>query len=176
MSGLPIRYSPSGPIISNDDGGDAVPGPGFTLRIVDKQLTAGSLTFSGSTQAIPATGPSDFILAITNPKPGLRYGCELLVCAQNVGGAGANWGIGCQYRVDGGAFSPEPELVRFAQTQATSVSGQMKFQSLFRLGKDLQAPVLDASTLLEVQFTAIVTAGAAALTSGTLAARLYETL
>jgi hypothetical protein len=176
MPALPIRYSPSGPIIGNDDGGEATPGPGFTLRIADRQNTAGALVFSGVAQAIPATGPSDFITSLTNPKPGLRYGAELLVCVQNTGGAVATVAIGAQYRIDAGAWVDEPRVMRYSQVLAADATMPLKFQTLFTLGQDLAAPVLDGSLLIDVQFTALVTVGAASLANCTLAARLYETL
>lgn len=175
---LPIRYSPSGPIIENGDGGQAVPGEGFTLRIVDALATAGSLTFSGTMQAIPKSGPETFALGLANPKAGLRYHAECLVPVANTDSASAVVELGSQWRVDGGAWGQLAPAQRFELKNVTA-SGQsnlMLFRSLLTLGSALPSPVLVSSVLLEVQFTARVAPGAAVLGVGDLVGRLVETL
>jgi hypothetical protein len=173
---LPIRYSPSGPIISNNDGGEAVPGPGFTLRIVDRAVTAGALVFSGSSQVIPETGPVDFILEMLNPRPGLRYYAQLLIMLQN-GAAAATWSMSSQWSVDNGAFGANHSPRTFNQAATAATSIQCTYLSVLTLGSALPSvPVAENSTSLRAQFVGSVSVGGISITPCTLVGRIVETL
>ncbi len=78
---LPIRYAPSGAVISNNDGGGLKPGSGMRLRLVE------AMTIMGGSLAVPAVaavvGPDGFavdtatVLTLDLPKDGLKYRAKL---------------------------------------------------------------------------------------------------
>jgi hypothetical protein len=173
---LPIRYSASGPIITNDDGGEATPGEGFQLRLADNQASAGALVLDGTNQPVPGSGGSEFAVALANPKPGRRYAANLTIVLANNSAASAAFVVGAQWRVDGGAWVQSPDFFSYSQNSATIASMCCVFDTRLRLGSALVAPVLDASALLEVQFTARVSAGTGIQAGQTVYARLIETL
>jgi hypothetical protein len=90
-----IRLSPSGPFITNDDGGAFDPGPGARLRLVELQRTVvasggGSLGVPTSTPAVVNSsgfgGPegADMILTLLAPKADLAYRAEIRLDLFNV--------------------------------------------------------------------------------------------
>ena len=179
MLGLPIRYSPSGPVIGNNDGGEATPGVGFQLRVVDRAITAGALVFAAGAAVIPETGPADFILEMPNPRPGLRYSAQLLVIVQNNSAAAATFTLNSQWSTDLGGFSPQVAASQnrtFNQLSATIASMHCTYLSTLALGSDMPTPVTSTSTSLRVQFTGQVSVGTAQLSPCTLVGRLIETL
>lgn len=174
---LPIRYSPSGPIIDNGEGGEAVPGMGFQLRCVDLLDTAGALTFSASDQVIPGDSGS-FIIEITDPKPGLRYAAQLFFDAESIGAAGYDLDVCAFWSVDGGVFAKNALLQenRFRQSAAIVASSPAAYNSPLTLGSALPAPVLTGSTSLRVEFGAKVSSGAGSISlASTVFGRLVET-
>lgn len=78
---LPIRYSPSGAVIANADGGPLTPGSGMRLRLTE------AMTVMGGSLAVPAAaavvGPDGFavatatVLTLDLPKEGLKYRAKL---------------------------------------------------------------------------------------------------
>jgi len=71
---LPIRLSPSGPILANENGAPFVPGPGARLRLVEAYGTCGS----NPIPTVPAVigdpiGQPGFELHIDAPKQLLQY-------------------------------------------------------------------------------------------------------
>lgn len=85
---LPIRYSPSGAVISNSDGGELVPGSGMRLRLVEAMSTmGGSLAVPVSPAVISAAGFGDataLVLTLAGPKAGLKYRAKLSLDLVNV--------------------------------------------------------------------------------------------
>jgi hypothetical protein len=174
---LPIRYSPSGPIIENANGGQCTPGPGFLLRQVDAQATAGALTLSSSFQQIPASGPTDFELELTNVTPGLRYGAEIRTVFASASNAVARVSLELQWSVDGGAFVSAGNPQSWDIDCVTIQSISTPYQSLLVLGSALSAPIpADGAASLKVRFAALVSTGTAVLTGNSLYGRLFETL
>lgn len=179
---LPIRYSPSGPEIGNPEGGVAVPGAGFPLRTVDLLDTAGELVFSGSDQVIPGSAGS-FILEMANPKPGLRYGAQLVACTEVVGAGLLALDICAAWSVDGGVFFKNAlaQENRFHQSAGAPASDTIYYNSPMMLGLALPAPVpsvvVGAATSLRVEFLAKHSGGAGQMSlPSTLFGRLVEYL
>lgn len=171
---LPIRYSPSGPIISSPAGAPAVPGVGFQLRLVDAMTSVGNLAFSSAADdPIPAaSGP--FILEIANPKPTLRYSVEAFVVVSGTTGT-VEWGFGSIWRIDGGAWSSVTGGRCNVPGGSSAQPRQVNIAQPAVLGSALPAPVLADSTLLEVQLTATVLSGNPSITAGgSIYARLIE--
>lgn len=172
---LPIRYAASGPIIGNPEGGEAVPGEGFQLRLADNRASAGALVLDGTNQPMP--GPSgEFVVGLADPKPGRRYAAHVVAVLETASAAAAKFTIGAQWRVDGGAWNQSSDFYTYQQGSASVTSMCCVFDTSLRLGSALVAPVLAASALLEVQFTARVSDGTGILAGDTLYARLIETL
>lgn len=78
---LPIRYSPSGAVIANTDGGPLTPGSGMRLRLTEAMSTmGGSLAVPVAAAVI---GPDGFavatatVLTLDLPKEGLKYRAKL---------------------------------------------------------------------------------------------------
>lgn len=69
-----IRLSPSGAPITNDEGGQSQPGPGFQLRLAEtlSQLNVVGLP-TGSQNVFQDPTPADIVVALANPDPNLRY-------------------------------------------------------------------------------------------------------
>lgn len=147
---LPIRYSPSGPIIRNAAGGDAVPGEGFRLRLSEVLDSQGALTLSGTPQDMPSNG-ADFIATLANPKPGLRYRASAQVNLTTTGAGGKQvlarfaWNAGNGW-VNGPAF----QVVVGATDNSFSL---VLAESVLTLGSALPDPVTEASTQLQVRLT-----------------------
>jgi hypothetical protein len=170
-----IRLSPSGPPLTNDDGGMANPGPGFQLRAEDALDSSGVLALTGTFQQIPTT-TGLIEVSLANPDPALRYSAELICVVQNTGAAVATWQIASSWRVDAGAFVDSTHVFGYQQVSATNESMCCKYTSPLTAGGLLSAPVLGASTLLTARFVARTTIGAAAMAGNTLFARIIETL
>lgn len=85
---LPIRYSPSGAVISNSDGGDLTPGAGMRLRLTEAMSTmGGSLAVPAVADVISAAGfgnPAAVVLTLPLPKEGLKYRAKLSLDLVNV--------------------------------------------------------------------------------------------
>lgn len=173
---LPLRYSPSGPAISNPDGGEAVPGEGFQLRLADNRASAGALVLDGTNQPMPGPGTDEFVVALANPKPGLRYAAHVVAVLASASAAVSKFTLGAQWRVDGGAWAQSSHFYTYQNDAATASSLVCVFDTSLLLGSALVSPVLAASALLEVQFTARVDTGTGILAGDTLYARMIETL
>lgn len=78
---LPIRYSPSGAVINNNNGGELTPGSGMRLRLTEAQSTmGGSLAVPAVADVISAAGfgdPAAIVLTLAAPKEGLQYRAKL---------------------------------------------------------------------------------------------------
>lgn len=85
---LPIRYSPSGAVISNPDGGPLTPGSGMRLRLTEAMSTmGGSLAVPAVADVISAAGfgdPAAVVLTLDLPKEGLKYRAKLSLDVVNV--------------------------------------------------------------------------------------------
>jgi len=81
MTSLPIRYSPSGAVINNNDGGGLVPGSGMRLRLTEAMsVMGGSLAVPVAAAVISAAGfgdPAAVVLTLDLPKEGLKYRAKL---------------------------------------------------------------------------------------------------
>lgn len=77
MTALPIRYSPSGAIITNAQGGPLAPGPGARLRLTETNSTmGGSLAVPGTAGTINGdgfAGSSALVLTLDTPQENLQY-------------------------------------------------------------------------------------------------------
>lgn len=84
---LPVRYSPSGSVISNTNGGPYTPGSGARLRLVEANSTmGGSLAVPVSPTIISPAGfldTSAIVLTLDGPKAGLKYRANLSLDVQN---------------------------------------------------------------------------------------------
>lgn len=78
---LPIRYAPSGAVISNTDGGGLKPGSGMRLRLVEAMtVMGGSLAVPVAAEVIGADGfgvATATVLTVDLPKQGLKYRAKL---------------------------------------------------------------------------------------------------
>lgn len=87
---LPIRYSPSGAVISNTNGGDLVPGSGMRLRLVEANSAMGGSLAVPSAAGGAVIGPAGFadpsaiVLTIDLPKEGLKYRAKCALDLVNV--------------------------------------------------------------------------------------------
>jgi hypothetical protein len=69
MEARKIRISPSGPFLTNDEGGFAIPGPGFQLRLAETKATCG-----GNIDDTPAElGSGNLRATLENCSPDLQY-------------------------------------------------------------------------------------------------------
>lgn len=162
----PIRYSPSGPVIGNAEGGQAVPGNGFDLRLSDDLGTQGVLTLSSSDQVIPTSDGDLFLRAeLTNPSPNLRYRAKAWVTFANANAAAQTVSMRFAWSVDGNpVFTGSADFnVGMA---ATVAQAQMCCLSQLTLGSALPQAVLDTSTSLRVQLEAANSSGDVTLISG----------
>lgn len=84
---LPVRYSPSGAVISNSGGGPFAPGAGARLRLVEANSTmGGSLAVPVTPTIISPAGfldTSAIVLTLGLPDPGLKYRANLSLDVQN---------------------------------------------------------------------------------------------
>ena len=84
---LPVRYSPSGAVISNSGGGPFTPGSGARLRLVEANSTmGGSLAVPVSPTIISPAGfldTSAIVLTLDGPKAALKYRANLSLDVQN---------------------------------------------------------------------------------------------
>lgn len=176
-SNLPIRYAAAGPVIGNTDGGEAVPGEGFTLRVNDNFASTGVLGFDGTIKPIP-TPLGDFTCQLSNPKPNLRYSAEIFCPIANQGAAPAAIRFLAQWKVDAGGFvnNPSDEWLTYDLIQAANTSFGAFYRTSLKLGSALSAPVLDASTLLTVRFAGTADSGVGSVVGNQMFARLIETL
>lgn len=175
---LPIRYAPSGPPISNPEGGEPVPGIGFPLRFSDAQASTGLLVLTASQQPIPDV-LGDFALAIENPAPDKRYRARMLTTFNT--SAASRLSFGAEWQVDGAGWTPIPSGDFFIVDQAAAAANStaLEYATLLTLGAALPSPVLPGSALLEVRFTASVNTGgggAGALSGPKIWGELLETL
>lgn len=172
---LPIRYSASGPAIGNSDGGDAVPGEGFQLRLDDGLQTTGELVLSATPDVIPG-GASAVLRSLADPKPGRRYrfGCKVTI-SQN-SDVTAVYRLTAQVRIDGGSWVTAPDQFDFRQSAITISTATVCLDTVMRLGSALAAPVLADSALLEVQFLAEALGGDGLIQGGSIYSYLIESL
>ncbi len=75
-----VRLSPSGPVISNVNGGPLAPGPGAQLRLVEATTTcAGSLAIpTVPTQIANVLGGTNFSVSLAAPNATLEYRATVL--------------------------------------------------------------------------------------------------
>lgn len=101
-----IRLSPSGPPITNDDGGEATPGDGFQLRLAE---SAGSTTMAALTdsyQDITDIGGDPFQLIMTGCQPTKKYKFNFHCDVDQPTGAAAAVQFQVVASYDGGATFP----------------------------------------------------------------------
>jgi len=83
---LPIRYSPSGAVIANSDGGELKPGTGMMLRLSESYtVIGGSLQISTTPQTLGSVLGGGTVLVETLPEPSadLRYRASLSIDVGN---------------------------------------------------------------------------------------------
>lgn len=104
---LPVRYSPSGAVISNTDGGPFTPGAGARLRLAEATTTmGGSLAVPAVADVIGPDGfgdPDALVLTLATPKAGLKYRAVLTLDVLNtITNVGAEVVLYLDTSVDGG--------------------------------------------------------------------------
>lgn len=81
MTALPVRYAPSGAIITNADGGPLQFGPGARLRLTETNSTmGGSLAVPGTAGVVCGDGfggTAALVLTLTAPREKLEYRAKL---------------------------------------------------------------------------------------------------
>jgi hypothetical protein len=95
-----IRISPSGPFLQNDEGGFAVPGPGFQLRLAEKKATCGgSITFVAS-----ELGSEALRVTLPDCSPDLNYKASAQINTwEQTNGSPVTLTFSIQRSVDAGA-------------------------------------------------------------------------
>lgn len=71
-----IRISPSGPFVTNDDGGIFDPGPGARIRLAQGHCTVATVTqIPTTTPAVigPVLNTTPLVVSLSNPKPNCQY-------------------------------------------------------------------------------------------------------
>jgi len=146
---LPIRYSPSGAVIQNADGGDLTPGSGMRLRLTEAMSTmGGSLAVPAVADVISPAGfgdPAAVVLTLAGPKAGLQYRAKLSLDLVNV-----TTNIDCQVvlyldtSVDGGTTytnrSKSVHAVKSGSTSQVAPVGNARNADVYlplTLGEDL---------------------------------------
>lgn len=153
-SNLPIRYASAGPVIGNAEGGEAVPGQGFQLRMAELADSQGTLTLSSTLTDVPVVNaPTVLQATLANPKPNRRYRATCIVMLEST--ADLLQGIGGRFswQVDAGAFAGAGAGFggKVGAAGVTACAGQFQFESILTLGSALPSPVLNTSTSLTVR-------------------------
>lgn len=68
-----LRLSPSGPPVTNAEGGDAIPGPGMQLRLAEAAGSTTMAAFTASYQNIVDADGDPFEVELSAPVANLRY-------------------------------------------------------------------------------------------------------
>lgn len=105
---LPVRYSPSGAVITNSIGGPLSFGPGARLRLTEAQSTmGGSLAVPAVADVISPSGfgnPDALVLTLTAPKKRLQYRAKLSLDVLNtITNVGAQVVLYLDTSIDGGS-------------------------------------------------------------------------
>ena len=149
---LPIRYSASGPVITNGDGGECVPGEGLALRVSEFEDSQGAVAFSGTSnfEDVQVVNTPNFLqVTLNNPKPNLRYAAAAAVMI-STGTAGVKTVVKrFTWSVDGGStFLPAPLTQSYEAGGSGTGNQQFTVIEPARLGSDLAAPVTNTTTSL----------------------------
>lgn len=152
----PIRYSPSGPVIQNLEGGEAIPGEGFRLRLINKTQEMTALAFDTALQNIPVSGGGDLFLTLPNPAPNKRYKVRCIAQIETFddGAFACQGGFGWQ--IDNGVQVNGADLFKGARGTLIDVADTQTFDAGFcweraiQLGANLPAPVVSGSVALTV--------------------------
>lgn len=185
-----LRKGPIGPPVTNEDGGTVNPQAGFYVRAVHAPLdTSSALTLTGSFQAIPLVAGAALTLSFPNPDPKLRYYAEIAVPVLGTAAAAYDSQFGVQFQKTDSGGTPSGFVVQTNPNQRLdfdedSTTANRVNQVIYRtqpvLGEDIQgaAAVAAGDTLLEIQFVALVSSGAADIPAGFANrwATLFETL
>lgn len=130
MTNPKLRYSPSGGIVQNEEGGGLAPGPGMMLRLAEGYtLIGGSLAITQTPQTLGTVlnGGTVLVETLPEPSPDLRYRASLTIDVGNSSTStpadvvlfidtsvdGSNWvnqvsnthGVGAGSGVDGSEFT-----------------------------------------------------------------------
>jgi len=179
---LPVRYSPSGAVLVNANGGPFTPGTGARLRLAERNNTmTGTLAVPGTADFISAGGfGQPKIQTVLNlPKAGLRYRAKMrLDLVSNSSNVSAEVVLFLDTSVDGGTVFTNRAKVAHVFQNANSAGGGMGGQGCeiylpltqgLDLGVDDSVPTADIFLVGRAQLT-VGTAGsvvvAAAATSG----------
>lgn len=151
---LPIRYAPSGPVIGNAEGGEATPGVGFQLRLVDAKFSAGAVSVTGTPQDVPQSGTSAILeVELPNPKPGLRYAVEAYIPARTAVNGIADVTMHVSFDTGSGYVAEPTNQANNSEIGAadSTGAGTVVFSSSLTLGSALQSPVSDSTTVLKAK-------------------------
>lgn len=100
-----LRIPPSGPPVTNTNGGQAIPGDGFPLRMLEQSDLSSSGNLSDSFADITLDGGGTLELAFSAPDPNRRYRAEMAVEVASLGAGADQLELRMRADYDGGGFS-----------------------------------------------------------------------
>lgn len=179
-----IRLSPSGPPITNEEGGGAEPGPGFQLRLDEDGGSTGMAALGTSFVDITDLAGNPIEVELDNPSPDKRYKVNFHCEAQNVGGAPSNLELQLMLSYNGGAFvalGDNERAVLTGQTTAAVIDMPMVLGSAIQNPSTGPLPVPAGATSMRIRCQARSSVAAAIQipnggTSGTILLSLAELL
>lgn len=101
-----IRLSPSGPPITNNTGGEAVPGDGFQLRLAERAGSTAMAALTDAYQDITDIGGQPFQVLLLEPDPNRKYKFNFHCDVDQVTGADSTVQFQVLASYDGGATFP----------------------------------------------------------------------
>lgn len=177
---IPLRLSPSGPPLENDNGGDGIPGSGFQLRFVDNAVSTAAVVLSGTMAPLTESGPTPFSLALSAPSPNRKYVFEYSTTLSQTSNVSAQWRLACSYSYDGtnwDILSSGQWFTVFQRGSADLGSIQVYFRQLLTLGSALPGGGVPANPIPANLFArpeAAVSTGTGIVAGTHMYARLTE--
>lgn len=135
-----IRLSPSGPPITNDEGGLAEPGPGLQLRLSETNCSTGMAALTDAYQTVVDLAGDPVEVSLDLPDPNKRYKVNFHCDVDQVTGAESTVQLKLIAAYDGSTFSHQ--LGENTHMVQSNVERSVAIDVAMVLGSELGFPVL----------------------------------